>query len=76
LMFSGIGLFWTSLPCARALLWFSGCAGLSCYLLFVEARSSHKLLSEVRHEILKGAMIYPPGPTATPAAESATPAAE
>jgi hypothetical protein len=55
---SGIGLFWTSLACGWAALWFSIRGALALYLL-AEARCSHQLLSEVRHEILKGPLVYP-----------------
>jgi hypothetical protein len=58
LLLSGIGLFWTSLTCGWAVLWFSICAALALYLLS-EASCSHQLLGEVRHEILKGAVVYP-----------------
>jgi hypothetical protein len=59
LLLSGSGLFWTSLRYPWALFWFLVCVALAWGLLF-EARCSHQLLSEVRHEILKGAIVYPP----------------
>jgi hypothetical protein len=31
----------------------------AAYLVLVEARSSHRLLSKIRHEFLKGAIPYP-----------------
>jgi hypothetical protein len=58
---TGFGLFQTNLPLYKSLMWFGFLAAVAAYLVFVEARSSHRLLSEVRHEILKGAVIYPVG---------------
>ncbi len=55
---SGSGLFWTGLVYRWTLLWFAVCVALAWGLLF-EASSSHRVLSEVRHEILKGAIVYP-----------------
>jgi hypothetical protein len=58
LLFSCPGLFWTSLGYPWAAFWFAMCVALASFLLF-EASSSHRVLSEVRHEILKGAIVYP-----------------
>jgi hypothetical protein len=58
LLLSCPGLFWTSVAYPWTLLWFSVCVTLAWGLLF-EAQCSHQLLSEVRHEILKGAIAYP-----------------
>lgn len=52
------GLFLTTIVVWWTLLWFSVCVALAWVLLF-EAQCSHQLLSEVRHEILKGAIVYP-----------------
>ena len=68
LILSGVGLFWTPLTSSKALIWFCVCVGLGGYVLFIEARSSHRLLSKIRHELLKGAVIYP----TAPASESKT----
>jgi len=59
LLSSGIGLLFTSLTLCKALTWFGVCGSIAIYLIFVEARGSHELLSEIRHEILKGAICYP-----------------
>ncbi len=58
LLLSCSGLFFTGLTFWWSLRWFSLCVALALGLLF-EARSSHELLSEVRHEILEGAIQYP-----------------
>jgi len=58
LLFSCPGLFWTGLAGPWAMLWFSLCVVTALGLLF-EASCSHKVLSEIRHEILKGAIVYP-----------------
>lgn len=58
LVVSGPGLFRTGLPLLPSLFWFCVCLGLAGGLLF-EASCSHKVLSEVRHEILKGAIVFP-----------------
>jgi hypothetical protein len=58
LLFSCPGLFWTGLAGPWAMLWFSVCVVTALGLLF-EASCSHKVLSEIRHEILKGAIVYP-----------------
>jgi hypothetical protein len=58
LLLSGSGLFWTGLGYPWALFWFLVCVALASCLLF-EASSSHRVLSEIRHEILKGAIVYP-----------------
>jgi hypothetical protein len=63
LLSSAFGLFFTNLTLCQALFWSVVCAAVAGYLLFVEARSSHRLLSEVRHEILKGALAYPAKPS-------------
>jgi hypothetical protein len=51
-------VFFTSLTFWWALLWFSLSVAIALGLLF-EARCSDQLLSEVRHEILEGAIVYP-----------------
>jgi hypothetical protein len=67
LVISSTGLFWTGLESRWALLWLSLCVAIALGLLF-EARCSHELLSKVRHEILEGAIVYPPlVPDASPA---------
>ena len=58
LLLSSPGLFLTGLTFRWALFWFSLCVALAAWLL-LEARCSHQLLSEVRHEILEGAIFYP-----------------
>jgi len=58
LLLSSPGLFLTGLTFRWSLLWFSLCVALAFGLMF-EARCSHELLSEVRHEILEGAIVYP-----------------
>lgn len=60
LVSSAFGLFLTRLAFHTALMWFACLIAISFYLLLVEARSSHRLLSRIRHEILKGALTYPP----------------
>lgn len=69
LLFSCPGLFWTSLGYPWAALWFAMCVALASCLLF-EARCSHQLLSEVRHEILKGAIVYSAAPPDVPPAST------
>ncbi len=59
LLSSGIGLLLTSLALCKALICLGVFALAAAYLVFVEARGSHELLSEIRHEILKGAVPYP-----------------
>jgi hypothetical protein len=59
LLSSGLGLLLTTLPFGTALTWLAVLATLAAYLLLVEARSSHELLSEIRHEILQGVLVYP-----------------
>ena len=56
---SGIGLLLTTLSLCKALTWFVVFMAVAAYLLLVEARSSHRLLRKIRHEILKGALPYP-----------------
>jgi hypothetical protein len=69
LLLSCPGLFWTSLGYPWTLLWFSLCVALALVLLF-EASSSHRVLSEIRHEILKGAIVYPAAPPDVPPAST------
>ena len=58
LLSSALGLLFTTLsPCST--LAGMALATLAGYLLMEEGRSSHQLLSEIRHEILKGAIPYP-----------------
>jgi len=59
LLSSGIGLPLTTLTFCKALTCSAAFIAAAAYLLFVEARSSHRLLSKIRHEILKGALPYP-----------------
>lgn len=59
LLSSGIGLLLTTLSLCKALTWFVVFIAIAAYLILVEARSSHRLLSKIRHEILKGALPYP-----------------
>jgi hypothetical protein len=59
LLSSGLGLLLTTLTFCKALTWSAALIATAAYLLFVEARSSHRLLSRIRHEILKGALLYP-----------------
>lgn len=59
LLSSGVGLLLTTLPFWTAVTWLAVLATLAAYLLLVEARCSHELLSEIRHEILQGALVYP-----------------
>jgi hypothetical protein len=59
LLSSGLGLLLTTLALWKALTWLAVLTALTAYLILVEARSSHKLLSKIRHEILKGAILYP-----------------
>jgi hypothetical protein len=59
LLSSGLGLLLTTLTLCKALTWSVVLIAVSAYLVFVEARSSHRLLSKIRHEILKGALPYP-----------------
>ncbi|SRR6266851_835580 len=59
LLSSSIGLLLTTLSLCKALTWFVVFIAIAAYLIFVEARSSHRLLSKIRHEILKGAVQYP-----------------
>ena len=58
LLLSSPGLFFMGLTLWWSLLWFSLCVAIALGLLF-EARCSHQLLSEVRHEILEGPIVYP-----------------
>jgi hypothetical protein len=58
LLLSSLGLFFTGLTFWWSLLWSSLCVAIALGLLF-EARCSHQLLSEVRHEILEGPIVYP-----------------
>ncbi len=58
LLFAATGLLFTTLSLCSALAGM-GVALLAAYLLMEEGRSSHRLLSEIRHEILKGAIPYP-----------------
>jgi hypothetical protein len=69
LLFSCPGLFWTSLEYPWAALWFAICVALASSLLF-EASSSHRVLSEICHEILKGAIVYPAAPPDVPPAST------
>jgi hypothetical protein len=64
LLSSGLGLLLTSLAPWKALAWFVVFIAAAAYLLLVEATSSHRLLSKIRHEILKGALPYPAETTA------------
>jgi hypothetical protein len=57
-LLAGPGLFCTGIALSTALWGFLGCCVLAAYLLY-EARCSHRLLSETRREILKGAVSYP-----------------
>jgi hypothetical protein len=61
LLLSCPGLFFTGLTFWWSLLWSSLCVAIALGLLFeeFEARCSHQLLSEVRHEILEGPIVYP-----------------
>lgn len=59
LVSSGLALLLTTLALCTALVWCVLLIAVAAYLLFVEARSSHRLLSKIRHEILKGAILYP-----------------
>jgi hypothetical protein len=43
----------------KALTWAGVFMAAAAYLVLVEARSSHRLLSKIRHEFLKGAIPYP-----------------
>ena len=62
LLSSGVGLLLTTLEFWKALAWFGVFLTAAAYLVLVEARSSHRLLSKIRHEILKGALLYPAEP--------------
>jgi hypothetical protein len=59
LLSSAVGLFFTNLTRCHAIFWSAVCLVVAGYVLIIEAHSSHRLLSEVRHEILKGAITYP-----------------
>jgi len=57
LLSSSIGLFFTDLKIVYAASWSALLVAAAVYLLS-EARCSHRLLSEIRREILKGVLIY------------------